>query len=435
MLDIKIIRDNPEYVKDAMRRLFERPEMIDEIVELDEQWRDTLTQVEELRAERNAKSKEIGRTQDEEERQRKIEYVREVNAEIDELEPKLQQLEEELNRKMLRVPNIPHESVPVSPDEADNPVVKEWGERREFDFAPKAHWDLGEELGIIDFERGTKVAGSRFFMMKGIGSRLNRALIQWMLDFHIEEHGYSEVYPPFMVRSHALVGTGNLPKFGDVLFRDAEEDYWWIPTAEVPITNMYREEILDGELLPIHHVGYTPCFRREKMSAGREVRGIKRVYQFDKVEMVKFVEPATSMDELESLIRNAEEVAEALELPYRRVQMVTGDLSFVAAVKYDVEMWAPGMEEWLEVSSCSNFMDFQARRANIRYRPEPGAKPEYVHTLNGSGLALPRTIIAIMENYQQEDGSIVIPEVLRPYMHGIDRITPENALRGAQIPT
>lgn len=435
MLDIKIIRDDPEYVKDAMRRLFEPAEMIDEIVELDEQWRNTLTQVEELRAERNARSKEIGRTKDSDERQRKIEEVREVNAQIDELEPKLQELEDELNRKMLRVPNIPHESVPVSPDEADNPVIKEWGERREFDFAPKPHWDLGEELGIIDFERGTKVAGSRFFMMKGIGSRLNRALIQWMLDFHIDEHGYSEVYPPFMVRSHALVGTGNLPKFGDVLFRDAEEDYWWIPTAEVPITNMYREEILDGNLLPIRHVSYTPCFRREKMSAGREVRGIKRLYQFDKVEMVKFVEPETSMDELESLIRNAEEVAEALELPYRRVQMVTGDLSFVAAVKYDVEMWAPGMEEWLEVSSCSNFMDFQARRANIRYRPEPAAKPEYVHTLNGSGLALPRTIIAIMENYQQEDGSIVIPEVLRPYMRGIDRITPDNALRGAEIPT
>lgn len=435
MLDIKIIRDDPEYVKEAMRRLFEPPEMIDEIVELDEQWRDTLTQVEELRAERNARSKEIGRTKDPEERERKIEEVREVNAQIDELEPNLQELEDELNRKMLRVPNIPHESVPVSPDEADNPVVKEWGELREFDFELKPHWDLGEKLGIIDFERGTKVAGSRFFMMKGIGSRLNRALIQWMLDLHIDEHGYSEVYPPFMVRSHALVGTGNLPKFGDVLFRDAEEDYWWIPTAEVPITNMYREEILDGELLPIYHVGYTPCFRREKISAGREVRGIKRVYQFDKVEMVKFVEPDTSMDELESLIRNAEEVAEALELPYRRVQMVTGDLSFVAAVKYDVEMWAPGMEEWLEVSSCSNFMDFQARRANIRYRPEPGAKPEYVHTLNGSGLALPRTIIAIMENYQQEDGSIVIPEVLRPYMRGIDRITPENALRGAEIPT
>lgn len=434
MLDIKVIRNDPAYVKEAMRRLFEPPELVDEILDVDEQWRETLSEVERLRAIRNTESKKIGRTDDPEEREHRIEYVREVNAEIDDLEPKLAELENRLNDLLLRIPNIPHESVPVSPDEADNPVVKEWGELPTFDFTPKPHWELGEDLGLLDFERGVKISGSRFFIMKGLGSLLNRALINWMIDFHVEHHGYTEVYPPFMVRSHALVGTGNLPKFGDNLYRDIEEDYWWIPTAEVPVTNMYREEILDGSLLPVYHVAYTPCFRREKMSAGREVRGIKRVYQFDKVEMVKFVEPETSMEELESLARNAEEIAEALELPYRRVQMVTGDLSFVAAIKFDIELWAPGMEEWLEASSCSNFMDFQARRAEIRFRREPGAKPEYVHTLNGSGLALPRTLIAIMENYQQEDGSILIPEVLRPYMHGVERITKENIFGGHRIP-
>ncbi len=259
-------------------------------------------------------------------------------------------------------------------------------------------------------------------MLKAAGAALQRALIAWMLDLHIRGHGYTEIYPPYMVKSEVLVGTGNLPKFGDNLYHDAEEDFWWIPTAEVPVTNLYRDEILDGERLPIYHVAYTPCFRREKMSAGRDVRGIKRGHQFDKVEMVKFVRPETSMDELMRLIDNAEDVCRGLEIPYRVVQMCTGDLSFVAAAKYDVEMWAPGCQEWLEVSSCSNFMDFQARRANIRYRPAPGARPEYVHTLNGSGLALPRVMIAVLENYQQADGSIVVPNVLRPFMGGLQRI-------------
>ncbi len=434
MLDIRLIRERPDYVKEQLRKLFEPTEIIDEILELDRRRREILTELEALRAERNAESKAIGRTRDPEERQRRIEHVRQINVRIEELEPQLAEVEAQLQDKMLRVPNLPHESVPVAPDPAQNPVVKEWGEKRQFDFQPKPHWELGQELGIIDFERGVKIAGSRFFVLKGLGALLNRALIQWMLDFHIEKHGYLEVYPPFMVRGYCLVGTGNLPKFGENLFRDIEEDYWWIPTAEVPVTNLYRDEIIDGDLLPIYHVAYTPCFRREKVSAGRDVRGIKRLYQFDKVELVKFVKPETSMEELKRLIRDAEEVAEALNIPYRRVQMVTGDLSFTAAVKYDIEMYAPAMDEWLEVSSCSNFMDFQARRANIRFRRQPGARPEYVHTLNGSGLALPRTMIAIMENYQQEDGSIVIPEVLRPYMKGIDRITKENALYGHRVP-
>jgi seryl-tRNA synthetase len=291
----------------------------------------------------------------------------------------------------------------------------------EFDFTPKPHWEIGEALDIIDFERGVKISGSRFYILKGLGSKLQRALINWMLDVHIEQHGYTEVYPPFMVRSHALYGTGNLPKFADNLYKDHEEDLWLIPTAEVPVTNMYRDEILDGAQLPIKHVAYTPCFRREKFSAGKDTRGIKRGHQFDKVEMVKFVTPETGRAELDSLIEAAADIARLLKLPFRIVQMCTGDLSFVAAIKFDIELWAPGVEEWLEASSCSMFTDFQARRANIRYRPDPGAKPRYVYTLNGSGLALPRLVIAILENYQQADGSVVVPEVLRPYV-GVDVI-------------
>ena len=323
---------------------------------------------------------------------------------------------------MLRIPNLPHPSVPVGASDAENVIVREEGQPRAFDFEPRPHWDLGTALDIIDFDRGVKLSGTRFYVLKGAGARLQRALIAWMLDLHTEEHGYTEVLPPYMVKAEMLVGTGNLPKFGDNLYHDAEEDFWLIPTAEVPVTNLYRDEILDGDQLPIYHVAYTACFRREKMSSGRDVRGIKRGHQFDKVEMVKFVRPETSMDELMKLVDNAEDVCRGLGIPYRLIQMCTGDLSFSAAVKYDLELWAPGCGEWLEVSSCSNFGDFQARRANIRFRPEPGARPEYVHTLNGSGLALPRVMIAVIENYQQADGSIVVPEVLRPYMGGLARI-------------
>ncbi|HBY98755.1 MAG: serine--tRNA ligase [Ardenticatenaceae bacterium] len=435
MLDLRLIREQPEVVKEGLRRLFEPTEIVDEILALDERRRTILVELEGLRNTRNVESKAIGRIKDPAERQEKIEAMRTVNARIAALEEELRQIEAELNDRLLHVPNLPHESVPVSPDEKDNPVVKVWGQPRTFDFPPKPHWELGEGLGIIDFERGIKVAGSRFYVLKGMGARLQRALITWMIDLHVARHGYTEVYPPFMVREACLVGTGQLPKFGDNLYHDAEEDYWMVPTAEVPVTNMLADELLDAADLPIRYVAYTPCFRREKMSAGRDVRGIKRGHQFDKVEMVKFTKPEESMHELETLIAAAEDVARALNIPYRVVQMVTGDLSFTAAIKFDVEMWAPAAAEegeWLEVSSCSNFMDFQARRANIRYRPAPGARPEFVHTLNGSGLALPRVMIAILENYQNEDGSITIPEVVRPYMGGVERITAANALRGTE---
>ncbi len=310
-------------------------------------------------------------------------------------------------------------SVPTS---RPTSFVREVGEEKSFEFEPQPHWDLGEKLGIIDFERGVKISGSRFYVLCGQGARLQRALINWMLDLHTTEHGYSEVYPPVMVREECLVGTGNLPKFGDNLYRDIEEDFWFVPTAEVPVTNLYRDEIFEPGRLPVHHVAYTPCFRREKMSAGRDVRGIKRGHQFDKVEMVKFVRPESSDDELLALLDDAEDVCRRLGLRHRVIQMCTGDLSFVAAMKYDVEVWAPGCGEWLEVSSCSNFRDFQARRARIRYRAEPRAKPGLVHTLNGSGLALPRVVIAVLETYQQADGRVRVPEALRPYMGGAEFI-------------
>jgi len=331
-------------------------------------------------------------------------------------------VEDEFRDAMLRIPNPPDPDVPVAPDESGNVVLKVWGELPEFDFVPKPHWELNEQLGIIDFERGVKLSGSRFYLLRGAGARLQRALSAWFLDVHTTEHGYEEVYPPFMVREDCMVGTGNLPKFSDTLYRDAEEDYWFIPTAEVPVTNMYRDEIIEPGRLPLYHVASTPCFRREKVSAGKDVRGIKRVHQFQKVEMVKFVEPAKGREELEALTRDAEELLERLGLPYRRVAIATGDLSFVACLKYDLEVWAAGCNEWLEVSSCSWFRDFQARRANIRYRPAEGERPEFVHTLNGSGLALPRVIIALLENNQQADGTVIVPEVLRSYMGGLATI-------------
>jgi seryl-tRNA synthetase len=345
----------------------------------------------------------------------------EVGEEIERLDVDLRAVEAEFADAMLRIPNPPDPEVPVAPDESGNVVVKEHGRKPQFDFTPLPHWDLGERLGIIDIERGAKMAGSRFYVLKRGGAQLQRALINWFLDVHVAEHGYDEIYPPFMVRSESMIGTGNLPKFGDVLYRDIEEDYWFIPTAEVPVTNLHREEILEAGRLPIYYVAHTPCFRREKVSAGKDVRGIKRVHQFEKVEMVKLVEPETGREELESLTRNAEELLERLGLPWRRVMIATGDLSFVACMKYDLEVFAAGCGEWLEVSSCSWFRDFQARRASIRYRTENG-KIEFVHTLNGSGLALPRVMIGILENYQQADGSVVVPEVLRGYMGGMEVI-------------
>ncbi len=425
MLDIRWMRENREALAEAMRRLYAEDAPWERALELDEQRRKLLAQVEALRAERNTGSKRIGELYREgraEEAGALKERMREIGDQIAQLEEELRRVGEAFHEAMLRIPNIPEPDVPVAPDETGNVVVKEWGEPRAFDFPPRPHWELAEALDIIDFERGAKIAGSRFYVLKGPGARLQRALINWFLEVHIHEHGYTEVYPPFMVRTHCMVGTGNLPKFADTLYRDAEEDYWFIPTAEVPVTNLHREEILEPGTLPRYYVAATPCFRREKVSAGKDVRGIKRVHQFEKVEMVKFVEPHTGREELESLTRNAEELVERLELPYRRVEIATGDLSFVAAKKYDIEVWAPGCQEWLEVSSCSLFRDFQARRANIRYRPAEGARPEYVYTLNGSGLALPRMIIAVLENYQQADGSVVVPEVLRPYMGGVEVI-------------
>ncbi len=425
MLDIRFMRENPETVLAAMAVLGATDAPVADALALDERRRAILQEVEALRAERNAGSKQIGQLMREGKRtegQAMQAHMGQIGDQIKALDEELTQVEARLGDAMLRIPNLPHPSVPVGKDDTENIITRVEGAVRQFDFAPKPHWDLGTALDIIDFDRGVKLSGTRFYVLKGAGARLQRALIAWMLDLHTQKHGYTEVAPPYMVKSEILVGTGNLPKFGDNLYHDAEEDFWWIPTAEVPVTNLYRDEILDGERLPIYHVAYTPCFRREKMASGRDVRGIKRGHQFDKVEMVKFVRPETSMAELASLVDNAEDVCRGLGIPYRVVQMCTGDLSFSAAVKYDLEVWAPGCEEWLEVSSCSNFMDFQARRANIRYRPEPGAKPEYVHTLNGSGLALPRVMIAVLETYQQADGSITVPEVLRPYMGGITQI-------------
>ncbi len=420
MLDLALIREKPDFVQTEIAKLNAQAP-IDQIVALDEQRRTLLQEVEGLRQERNVVSKQIGRMKDQAERQAKIQEMRQVGERIDALDEQLRQVEADLDEAMLWVPNLPHTSVPVGPDEEYNVIVRQEGEPLALDFEPLPHWDLGPMLGIIDFERGVKLSGSRFYLLRGLGARLQRALITWMLDMHVNE-GYTEIYPPYMVKRDILVGAAQLPKFADNIYHDAEEDFWLIGTAEIPLTNIHRDEILDMEALPLNYVAYTACFRREKMSAGRDVRGIKRGHQFDKVEMYKLTTPESSYDELEKLVHDAEAVCQALEIPYRLVQMCTGDLGFQAAKKYDLEMWAAGCGEWLEVSSLSNCEDFQARRANLRFRREAGAKPEFVHTLNGSGLALPRVMIAILENYQQADGSVVIPPVLRPYMGGIEVI-------------
>ena len=416
MLDIRLIRTDPDHVKAELANVGVRAAQIDEVLAADRRRREAIAAVETLRAERTAASKAIRDTKDAAAREAAIAAQRTAGETIAAAEATVAEVEAEFRRLMLWLPNLPHPDVPVGPDESANRVVRVEGEPPRFDFTPVPHWDLGPRLGLIDFERGVKISGTRFYVLRGMGARLQRALITWMLDLHTRAHGYVEIYPPAMVKGECLVGTGNLPKFADTVYRDIEEDYWWVPTAEVPVTNLYREEILDGAALPIRHVAYSPCFRREKMSAGRDVRGIKRGHQFDKVELVKFVRPETSDEELRTLLADAEDVCRGLGLTYRVVEMCTGDLSFTAARKFDLEVWAPGCGEWLEVSSCSNFRDFQARRANIRFRPAPGQKPELVHTLNGSGLALPRVLIAVLETYQRADGSVVVPEVLRPFM-------------------
>ena len=419
MLDIRWMRDNREVLAQAMEKLNDSEAPWELALELDGRRRELLQLGEKLREERNTGSRQIGilfREKKTSEANALKERMSRIGDEIARIDDDLRNVESSYHDAMMRIPNPPEDDVPVAPDEEGNVVLTQWGQLPEVDSVPQAHWDLGPQLDIIDFERGVATAGSRFYFLKGPGARLQRVLSNWFLDVHIREHGYTEIYPPMMVRGHAMEGTGNLPKFGDNLYRDAEEDYWFIPTAEVSVTNLHRDEILEPGTLPRYYVASTPCFRREKVSAGKDARGIKRVHQFQKVEMVKFVEPATGRDELESLTRAAEVLLERLGLPYRRVAIATGDLSFVAAIKYDLEVWAAGCQEWLEVSSCSLFRDFQARRANIRYRPTESARPEYVYTLNGSGLALPRVIIALLENNQRADGSVKLPEVLRPYL-------------------
>ncbi len=422
MLDIQRIRNETDAVKRGLETTGADPSLIDRVLDLDARRRDLQKRGDTLRAELNAKSKSIGREKDPEKRAELIEEVGKVKTELKQTSSVAPQVEQDLEELMLSIPNVPLAEVPVGPDDSANVVVGEFGAKPEPPFEPRPHWEIMNDLGMIDFERGQKISGSRFYVLKGDGARLQRALITWMLDTHTREHGYEEVYPPCMVRQDCLVGTGNLPKFGENLYRDIEEDHWWIPTAEVPVTNLYREEILDHGILPIKHVAYTPCFRREKMSHGKDTRGIKRGHQFDKVEMVHFVRPEKSRAALEELTDHAMEIPRRLGLPYRKLQMCTGDLSFVSCMKYDIELWAPGCKEWLEVSSCSLFGDFQARRARIRFKDEEG-KNRFIHTLNGSGLALPRVVIALVESYQQADGSILLPEVLRPYMGGQETIS------------
>ncbi len=406
MLDLKFIRENTDQVRQAIAdRRDTAP--LDEILDLDGERRGKLLELEDLRHQRKEAAREKNADK---------ESGRDLRAMIKGLEEEVRGLDGKIEDLLLQLPNIPHPTTPVGKDEGDNPVIRSWGEPKSFDFKPAPHWKLGEDLDIIDFERGVKLSGSRFYVLKGLGARLQRALIAFMLDLHTKEHGYREIYPPFMVKRECMVGSAQLPKFADNIYHDEEDDLWFIGTAEIPLTNLHREEIIAPATLPIYYVAYTACFRREKMSAGKDTRGIKRGHQFDKVELYKFTEPESSDDELDKLLADAEDVCQKLGLPYRIKQLCTADIGFASQKSFDIEMWAPGCEEWLEVSSCSNCGDFQARRADIRYRPTPEDKPRFVHTLNGSGLALPRVLIAIMENYQQADGSILIPEVLQGFM-------------------
>lgn len=420
MLDIHLFRDEPDIVKRALARRGEDSSVVDSVRELDERRRAVLTEVEALRAARNTGSKAIGKATDKAEREAKIARMRKVNESIATLESDLSEVERRLSVLVAEVANIPADDVPDGADERDNVVLRQVGQRPRFDFEVKPHWEIGAELDLIDFERGVRMSGSRFYVLKGAGARLQRSLIQFMLDFHTSR-GYTEVYPPFMVSEQQLWNAGQLPKFRDNLYRDAEEDYWFVPTAEVPLTAMHAGEILGNDDLPRNYVAYTACFRREKMSAGRDVRGIKRGHQFDKVEMYKFTRPEDSAQALQAMLADGEAVLEALGLPYRVVELCAGDLGFGSTKTFDLEVWAPGCGEWLEVSSISDFGSFQARRAGVRFRREPSAATEHVHTLNGSGLGLPRVLIAVLENYQAADGSIAVPEILRERM-GMDAI-------------
>lgn len=425
MLDIKRVRDNFEEVKKILLTRNEDLGNIDEFETLDSKRRELIAKAEELKAERNKVSEQIAvMKRNKENADELIVRMRQVGEEIKQLDAELQEIEEKFKDMMMRLPNIPHESVPIGESEDDNVVQYTWGEVPEFQFEVKPHWDLATDLGIIDFERAAKVTGSRFVFYRGLGARLERALMNFMMDLHVEEHGYEEMLPPVIVNRDSLLGTGQLPKFEEDVFKLVDSDYFMIPTAEVPVTNFYRDEILSVDMLPKAFAAYSACFRSEAGSAGRDTRGLIRQHQFNKVELVRFVKPEESYEQLELLTSHAEKVLQLLNLPYQRVKMCTADLGFTAAKKYDLEVWMPSQNKYREISSCSNFEDFQARRANIRFRREQGAKPEYVHTLNGSGLAIGRTVAAILENYQKEDGSVIIPEVLRPYMGGKEMMTP-----------
>ena len=447
MIDINLIREKPERVKEQIARLGDEKAPLDDILVADQRRREIIQEVEELRRRRNESSKQIGLwigsikkleadinraaaagepTQPLQTQLNSLQFnadtskeeTRVLGDQITVLENELRIVEEKVAELMLWVPNIPHESVPYGPDDSHNIAYPPEGVALPHftTFEPQAHWDLGPALGILDFERGVKLSGSRFYILKGGGAKLQRAVIQFMLDYHVNTHGYTEIYPPFMVRSAMFVGAAQLPKFAENIYRDAEEDFMWLGTAEIALTNLHRDEILDEAELPLNYVAYTPCFRREKMSAGRDVRGIKRGHQFDKVEMYAFTRPEDSDAMLEKMRGDAEETLKRLGLTYRVKQLCSGDIGFASRLTYDLEVWSPGCDEWLEVSSVSNVGDFQARRAGIKFRRDKGGKAEFVHTLNGSGLGLPRTMIAVMENYQQADGSIVVPDVLRPFV-------------------
>ncbi|MBN2802594.1 MAG: serine--tRNA ligase [Deltaproteobacteria bacterium] len=422
MLDIQLIREKTEYVKNGLKITGTDPAIIDEILEADLNRRSLQAEGDELRSRMNKESKAIGQEKDPEKRKALIDGMSTLKDQIKELSAKAPEIESKFNTLMLSVPNIPLEEVPVGDGESGNTVKEIFGDDFTFDFTPRPHWEIMSDLDIIDFERGQKISGSRFYVLKGNGARLQRALITFMLDVHTVQNNYVELYPPVMVKEECLFGTGNLPKFGENLYRDIEGEHWFVPTAEVPVTNFYRDEILNEADLPIKHVAYTPCFRREKMSHGKDTRGIKRGHQFDKVEIVRFEHPDKSRAALDELTEDARRVLTLLGLKHRILTIGAGDLSFVSCMKYDLETFAPGSEEWLEVSSCSLFQDFQARRAKIRFKDSDGNN-RFVHTLNGSGLALPRVVISIIESYQQKDGSVIIPEVLRPYMGGLEKIS------------
>jgi len=422
MLDLKFIRENTDIVREAIRNKGEKADL-DLLLSLDQKRRSLLSQADELKHQRNVVSEEIARMKKEKQDPgEQIEKMRKVADQIDTLDGELRQLEEKINHLLLSIPNIPHPSVPIGSDEDSNVVIKTWDQPPRFDFEPRPHWELGQILGILDLPKAAKVAGSGFLVLTGKGARLQRALINFMLDLHTKKHNYKEILPPFMANRASMTGTGQLPKLEDDMYLCEKDDLFLIPTAEVPITNLHREENLKEEDLPISYTAYTACFRREAGAYGKDTRGMIRVHQFDKVEMVKFVKPESSYDELENLVKDAEEVLQLLNLPYRVRILCTGDLSFAAAKCYDIEAWCAGLGNYQEVSSCSNFVDFQARRMMVRFRPKGGGKLQYVHTLNGSGVALPRTMIALLENYQTAQGTIIIPEVLRPYMDGMEEI-------------